>query len=87
MQLEIIIWDIDPLRISQIDQNLHMAMQELGIKGIVTCNSEPPSIVRAGLLDRVPVLEAADKYWSNIPGEVISLAACITLLKTITQLK
>ena len=83
MPLKVVIWDTDPERIAQIDRNLHLAFKELGLKGLVTCNSEPPSLVRAGLLERVPVLEIADKYWSREPGKAFSLSACMALLKKV----
>ena len=86
MQLKIVIWDTDPNRIAQIDHNLHLSFKELGLKGIITCNSEPPSLVRAGLFGRVPVLELEGKYWSGAPGKVFSVSACINLLKKVCSL-
>ena len=83
MPLNIVIWDTDPQRIARIDRNLHAAFRELGIKGVVTCNSEPPSLTRAGLLGRVPVLEIADTYWSREPGRVFSVSECVDLLRSI----
>lgn len=81
MPLEIVIWDTDAERIAEIDRNLYSAFKELGIKGLVTCNAEPPSLARAGLMDRVPVLEIAGKYWSREPGKALSVDACVKLLE------
>ena len=85
MQLKIVIWDTDPQRIARIDRNLNVSFKELGIKGAITCNAEPPSLVRAGLLGRVPVLEIAGKYWSREPGKVFSVSECTQLLKRFIQ--
>lgn len=80
MQLNIIIWDTDPGRIARIDRNLHLAFKRLGINGIVMCNSEPPSLARANLFDKVPVLEIAGKHW-RCRGNEPDVDACINLLK------
>ena len=80
MQLKILIWDTDPARIARIDRNLHKAFKLLGIKGVVTCNSEPPSLARANLFDKVPVLEINGKYWRCREG-VPTVDACADLLR------
>jgi len=82
MCLRIVIWDLYPERISQIDKNLHISLRKLGIKGIVTCNSEPPSLMRAGIYHRVPALEINGNFWmcgDSTPG----IEACTQLLKKI----
>lgn len=80
MQLKIVIWDTDPARIGRIDRNLHQAFKLLGIKGVVTCNSEPPSLARAKLFDKLPVLEINGKHWRCKEG-VPSVDACVDLLQ------
>ncbi len=79
MQISVVIWDTDPARIARIDRNLHLAFRRLGIKGIVTCNSEPPSLFRANLFDKVPVLEIDGNHWRWKDVEP-DLEACIDLL-------
>lgn len=79
MYLKIVIWDLYPERIAQIDKNLCIALRNLGMKGLVTCNSEPPSLVRAGIYHRVPALEIEGKFWmcsSSTPD----VEACTKLL-------
>lgn len=82
MQLSIVIWDIYPERIAQIDKNLHLAMQSMGARGIITSNSEPPSLVRAGVYHRVPALEIKGRFWT-CNSSTPSVTACIKLLNII----
>lgn len=80
MNAEISIWDNDAGRIRTIEANLYNAMRSLGIKGVVKIISEPPLLSREGLLNRVPVLEIMDKYWSLAPQTVITEEQCRELL-------
>ena len=82
--LKIVIWDTDPLRIAEIDRNLQAAATGLGLKVLILSNAEPPSIARENLLDRLPVLEIAGRYWSLRPGKAFSQADCISLLSRFT---
>lgn len=82
--LKIVIWDNDPQRITEIDRNLHSAVNQLKLKALILSNSEPPSIARENLLDRLPVLEIAGRYWSLRPGKAFSQADCISLLSRFT---
>lgn len=79
MKINIIIWDTEASRIADIDKNLHRAALSLGIKIVVTSNSEPPSLFRAGLYYKVPVLEIEGKYWECKNGTP-SVSDCISLL-------
>jgi len=81
--LKIIIWDNDQQRIAEIDSNLQAALNELKLKAVILCNSEPPSLARENLLSRLPVLEIAGRYWSMHPGVAFSKADCICLLSKI----
>jgi hypothetical protein len=78
--LQIVIWDNDPQRIAEIDRNLQSAANQLELKALILSNSEPPSIARENLLDRLPVLEIAGCYWSLRLGKAFSQADCIALL-------
>jgi hypothetical protein len=78
--LQIIIWDNDKQRIAEIDKNLHVALNELKLKALILSNSEPPSIARENLLNRLPVLEIEGRYWSMRPGSAFSKKDCISLL-------
>jgi hypothetical protein len=78
--LQITIWDNDRQRITEIDTNLQVALNELKLKALILSNSEPPSIARENLLNRLPVLEIAGHYWSMRPGRVFSKKDCISLL-------
>ncbi len=82
MQLNIVIWDLYPERIAQIDKNLHVALRNLGLKGTITSNSEPPSLFRANMYNRVPALEIEGNFWickSSTP----SVEDCTQLLNKI----
>lgn len=63
-------------------QNLYIALQHLGIKGIITYNAEPPSLVRAGMYHRVPALEIEGNFWT-CKSSTMSVEACTNLLKKI----
>lgn len=78
--LKITIWDNDVDRMAAIDQNLYLAMKELNLRGTVDRISEPPLLARENLLNRVPVLEIEDRYWSLKPGRTISQSECRQLL-------
>ena len=80
MIIEISIWDNDGERIRQIECNLFRALRSLGLKGTVKIISEPPLLSRENLLQRVPVLEIQDKYWSLKPQTVITEEQCRALL-------
>ncbi len=83
MSIEITIWDNDTDRIRVIEANVTRALNSLGMKGVVKIISEPPLISRESLLDRVPVLEILDKYWSLRPQTVITEDQCRDLLSFI----
>ena len=83
MNTEISLWDNDTERIRIIEANLYRAMRSLGLKGVVKIISEPPLLSRENLLDRVPVLEIMDKYWSLSPQTVITEDQCRELLATL----
>lgn len=80
MGQEITIWDNDVARARCIENNLCRALRTHGLKAAIKIVSEPPLISRESLLDRVPVLEIADKYWSLVPQQVITEAQCDKLL-------
>ena len=83
--VRITIWDTNAERIAEIDRNLHLAMQELGIKGATRSISEPPLLARESLLDRVPVLEIAGRHWSLTPNTTITQKLCRELLRMLLQ--
>ena len=78
--LKIIIWDNNQQRIAEIDSNLQAALNELNLKAVILSNSEPPLLARENLLNRLPLLEMAGRYWSMHPGVAFSKADCIRLL-------
>ena len=43
--------------------------------------SEPPLLAREGLLNDVPALEIAGRYWKLRPNQTISEEACRSLLR------
>jgi thioredoxin 1 len=65
---EIILWESEGERIRTCLLAVHEALNELGLKAIVTVNSEPPLIGRMQLWGRLPVLEIKGLYWSLRPG-------------------
>ena len=83
--MNIIIWDTNAQRIACIDRNLRIAMQQLGMRGLVTSMSEPPLIGRMGLIGKTPVLEIGGFYWSLKAGSSISVEECLNLLRKLPE--
>ena len=79
--IDICIWDNDSARIAEIDANLARALRSLGMRGNVRSMSEPPLLAREGLLNDVPALEIAGRYWKLRPNQTISEEACRSLLR------
>lgn len=65
---EIILWECQGEAIRACERAVHQALKELGLKGVVRVNSEPPLIGRNQLWGRLPVLEIRGLYWSLRPG-------------------
>jgi thioredoxin 1 len=65
---QIILWESKGETILACQLAVHEALKELGLKAIVTVNSEPPLIGRNQLWERLPVLEIRGLYWSLHPG-------------------
>jgi thioredoxin 1 len=65
---QIILWECQGETIRACELAVHEALKELGIKAVVTVNSEPPLIGRNQLWGRIPVLEIRGLYWSLRPG-------------------
>ncbi len=80
MPIEITIFDTDISRIRTIERNLICAMESLGLRGTISIISEPPLLSRENLLNRIPVLEIEDKYWSLTPQRIITQQQCKDLL-------
>jgi len=78
--LSITIWDNNAARMAEIDHNIHLVLRELKLKGIVNSISEPPLLARENLLNRVPVLEIEEKYWSLKANTVIGQTEIKNLL-------
>jgi hypothetical protein len=66
---EMILWEVNAETIRACERAAIEALRELGLKGRVIINSEPPLISRNGLWDRLPVLEIRGQYWSLTPGQ------------------
>jgi hypothetical protein len=78
---EIIIWEVSPERIRACECAVFEAFRELGFKGSVVVNSEPPLISRNALWERLPVLEIRGQYWSLIPGRAFSKEQLVRLFE------
>jgi thioredoxin 1 len=65
---QIILWESRGEIIRACELAVHQALKELGIKAIVTVNSEAPLIGRHHLWARLPVLEIQGLHWSLTPG-------------------
>jgi thioredoxin 1 len=65
---QIILWESRGEMIRACELAVHQALKELGIKAVVTVNSEPPLIGRHHLWERLPVLEIQGLHWSLRPG-------------------
>lgn len=83
--MEITIWDNDIARIGVIERNLAIAMRYLGLSGTIHIMSEPPLLAREGLLNDVPVLEIAGKYWKLRPNSIITENDCLCLLRRFVE--
>ena len=64
----IILWESEGETIRTCQLAVYEALKELGLKAIVTVNSEPPLIGRMQLWGRLPVLEIRGLHWSLRPG-------------------
>jgi len=65
---QIILWESRGEIIRACELAVHEALKELGLKAVVTVNSEPPLIGRHHLWKRLPVLEIQGLHWSLRPG-------------------
>jgi thioredoxin 1 len=65
---QIILWESRGEIIRACELAVHEALKELGLKAVVTVNSEPPLIGRHHLWERLPVLEIQGLHWSLRPG-------------------
>ncbi len=65
---QIILWESKGETIRACVLAVHEALKELGLKAVVTVNSEPPLIGRNQLWGRLPVLEIQGLHWSLRPG-------------------
>lgn len=78
---EIILWEVGVETIRACERAAFEALRELGIKGTVIVQSEPPLISRNQLWDRLPVLEIAGHYWSLNPGRPFSKEQLVRLFQ------
>jgi hypothetical protein len=78
---EIIIWEVRAETIRACERAVFEALRELGLKGTVIINSEPPLISRDALWERLPVLEIRGHYWSLIPGRAFSKEQLVRLFE------
>ena len=69
---EIIIWEVNVETARACESAAYQALKELGLKGTVIINSEPPLISRNKLWERLPVLEIRGQHWSLKPGRAFS---------------
>lgn len=83
--MDIIIWDNDGRRIRRIEKNLREAMRVKNTAAYITIMSELPMISRKGIMNKIPVLEAKNMYWSLKPGEDISFEQCLELLDMLAK--
>jgi len=80
---EIILWESDCKTIRACEIALHEALKKLGLKAIVTINSEPPLIARNQLWGRLPVLEIQGLHLSLRPGCAFTVEELTRLFKEI----
>ena len=80
---EIILWESDCKTIRACEIALHEALKKLGLKAIVTINSEPPLIARNQLWGRLPVLEIQGLHLSLRPGCAFTVEELTRLFKKI----
>ena len=76
---EIVIWETNAERIRACETAVSQALRELGLKGTVMVNSEPPLISRNRLWERLPVLEIRGQHWSLHPGEPFTTEQLVRL--------
>lgn len=80
---EIIIWESRVETIRECEIALSQALKELGLKGKIIVNSEPPLISRNQLWDRLPVLEIRGLRWSLHPGQSFTREQLIRLFEKV----
>jgi hypothetical protein len=80
---EIIVWASDGEVIRACELAVYEALKELGLKAIVTVNSEPPLIARNQLWERLPVLEIRGLRWSLRPGQPFTAKQLTRLFATV----
>ncbi len=78
---EIILWEVSAETIRACELAAVEALRELGLKGRVSVNSEPPLISRNELWERLPVLEIRGQYWSLTPGRPFSKEQLVRLFR------
>ena len=80
---QIILWESDGETIRACELAVYKALKELGLKAIVTVNSEPPLIGRNQLWARLPVLEIQGQWWSFHPGRAFTAEQVTRLFRGI----
>lgn len=81
--IEIILWEWDTKIIRACENALHEALKKIGLKAVITINSEPPLISRNQLWDRLPVIEIHGLYFSLHPGRAFTVEELLRLFKVI----
>lgn len=80
---EIIIWETKAETIRACEYAVLQALKELGLKGTIVVNSEPPLISRNQLWERLPVLEIRGQHWSLRPSKSFTKEQLVTLFRKI----
>lgn len=80
---EIIIWEVSVETIRICESAAYEALRELGLRAVITINSEPPLISRTGLWERLPVLEIRGRYWSLTSGQPFSKEQLVRLFQKV----
>jgi hypothetical protein len=78
---EIILWEAGAETIRACELAAFEALRELGLKGALIINSEPPLISRNKLWNRLPVLEIRGQYWSLTPGQPFTKEQLVRLFR------
>lgn len=81
--LEITLWECNSNIIRACEIALYEALKKIGLKAVITVNSEPPLIARNQLWDRLPVLEIQGLYFSLHPGRPFSVDELVRLFKVL----
>lgn len=83
--LRITVLDTQLDRMRACEKAVHQALNKVGMKAIVTLNSEPPYLARMNIWDRLPALDIDGMIWNKKQGDAFSAEDVVKLLEKYYQ--